>query len=47
MTDKKINDRRFSKAQQEADFAEQQLSTPQTQSKSYRPAFQDRELLFR
>ena len=30
MTDTKINDRRFYKAQQEADFADQQLSTPQT-----------------
>jgi hypothetical protein len=47
MTDTKINDRRFYKAQQEADFAEQQLSTPQTQSKSYRLAFQDSEFLLR
>jgi hypothetical protein len=47
MTDTKINDRRFYKAQQEADFAEQQLSTPQTQSKSYRLAFQDTEFLLR
>ena len=47
MTDTKINDRRFYKAQQEADFAEQQLSTPQTQSKSYRLAFQDTDFLLR
>jgi hypothetical protein len=47
MTDGKITDRRFYKAQQEADFAEQQLSTPQTQSKSYRLAFQDSEFLLR
>ena len=47
MTDTKINDRRFYKAQQEADFAEQQLSTPQTQSKSYRLAFQDTVFLLR
>ncbi len=47
MTDSKIKDRRFYKAQQEADFAEQQLSTPQTQSKSYRLAFQDEEFLLR
>lgn len=47
MTDTKITDRRFYKAQQEADFAEQQLSTPQTCSKSYRLAFQDAEFLLR
>ncbi len=47
MTEEKITDRRFYKAQQEADFAEQQLSTPQTQSKSYRLAFQDTEFLLR
>lgn len=47
MTDTKVTDRRFYKAQQEADFAEQQLSTPQTQSKSYRLAFQDAEFLLR
>jgi uncharacterized protein (TIGR00730 family) len=47
MTDTKINDRRFYKAQQEADFAEKQLSTPQTQSKSYRLAFQDTDFLLR
>jgi hypothetical protein len=47
MTDTKITDRRFYKAEQEADFAEQQLSTPQTRSKSYRLAFQDAEFLLR
>jgi uncharacterized protein (TIGR00730 family) len=47
MTDRKMTDRRFYKAEQEADFAEQQLSTPQTQSKSYRLAFQDSEFLLR
>jgi uncharacterized protein (TIGR00730 family) len=47
MNDTKITDRRFYKAQQEADFAEQQLSTPQTRSKSYRLAFQDTDFLLR
>lgn len=47
MTEEKITDRRFYKAEQEADFAEQQLSTPQTRSKSYRLAFQDTEFLLR
>jgi uncharacterized protein (TIGR00730 family) len=47
MTDEKISDRRFYKAEQEADFAEQQLSTPQTRSKSYRLAFQDSDFLLR
>lgn len=47
MTDSKIKDRRFYKAQQEADFADKQLSTPQTESKSYRLAFQDEEFLLR
>jgi uncharacterized protein (TIGR00730 family) len=47
MTNSNITDRRFYKAKQEADFAEQQLSTPQTQSKSYRLAFQDTEFLLR
>jgi uncharacterized protein (TIGR00730 family) len=47
MTDPKITDRRFYKARQEADFVEKQLSTPQTESKSYRLAFQDTEFLLR
>jgi uncharacterized protein (TIGR00730 family) len=47
MNDSKITDRRFYKAKQEADFAEQQLSTPQTRSKSYQLAFQDIEFLLR
>ncbi len=47
MTDKDVSDRRFYKAEQEAGFAENQLVTPQTQSKSYRLAFQDTEFLLR
>jgi uncharacterized protein (TIGR00730 family) len=47
MTNKDIKNRRFFKAKQEADFAENQLSTPQTQSKSYTLAFQDTEFLLR
>ena len=47
MTDTDITDRRFYKAKQEAGFAEKQLVTPQTQSKSYRLAFQDTEFLLR
>jgi uncharacterized protein (TIGR00730 family) len=47
MDNKDIKDRRFYKAEQEASFAEQQLSTPQTQSKSYTLAFQDSEFLLR
>jgi uncharacterized protein (TIGR00730 family) len=47
MDNKDIKDRRFYKAKQEAGFAEKQLSTPQTQSKSYTLAFQDNEFLLR
>ena len=47
MNDTDLTDRRFYKAKQEARFAEKQLSTPQTQSKSYRLAFQDTEFLLR
>jgi uncharacterized protein (TIGR00730 family) len=47
MTNKDIEDRRFYKAKQEAGFVEKQLSTPQTQSKSYTLAFQDTEFLLR
>jgi uncharacterized protein (TIGR00730 family) len=47
MTNKDITDRRFYKAEQEAGFAEKQLVTPQTQSKSYQLAFQDTEFLLR
>lgn len=47
MTNKDIKDRRFYKAEQEAGFAEKQLVTPQTQSKSYQLAFQDTEFLLR
>jgi uncharacterized protein (TIGR00730 family) len=47
MDNKDIKDRRFYKAKQEAGFAEKQLSTPQTQSKSYALAFQDNEFLLR
>jgi uncharacterized protein (TIGR00730 family) len=47
MDNKDIKDRRFYKAEQEAGFVEKQLSTPQTQSKSYTLAFQDTEFLLR
>ncbi|MBH0111591.1 LOG family protein [Novosphingobium sp. YJ-S2-02] len=49
MTDdeKKLTDRRFYKAEQEADFADSQEGTLQTQNPSYRLAFQDTEFLLR
>jgi uncharacterized protein (TIGR00730 family) len=47
MTKKDVSDRRFYKAKQEVGFVEKQLSTPQTQSKSYTLAFQDTEFLLR
>lgn len=45
--EQKLTDRRFYKAQQEADFAENQEGTLQTQNPSYRLAFQDTEFLLR
>jgi uncharacterized protein (TIGR00730 family) len=48
MTQKDLKDRRFYKAKQEARFVEKQLlQTEQTQSPSYRLAFQDTEFLLR
>jgi uncharacterized protein (TIGR00730 family) len=47
MTKQDLKNRRFFKAKQEADFVDKQLSTPQTQSKSYTLAFQDTEFLLR
>ncbi len=48
MTQKELKDRRFYKAKQEARFVEKQvLHTPQTESKSYKLAFQDNEFLLR
>ena len=49
MTDeeKKIGERRFYKAEQEASFADQQAGTLQTQHPAYRLAFQDTEFLLR
>jgi uncharacterized protein (TIGR00730 family) len=48
MTQKDLKDRRFYKAKQEAGFVkEQALHTPQTDSKSYKLAFQDTEFLLR
>jgi uncharacterized protein (TIGR00730 family) len=48
MTQKDLKDRRFYKAKQEAKFVkEQALHTPQTDSKSYKLAFQDTEFLLR
>ncbi|SLK09738.1 LOG family protein [Novosphingobium mathurense] len=45
--EKKIADRRFYKAEQEASFADQQEGTLQTQNPAYRLAFQDTEFLLR
>ncbi len=46
--EKRINRRRFYKAQQEAQFADQnRLVTPQTESPSYRLAFRDTDFLLR
>ncbi len=48
MTQKDLKDRRFYKAQQEAKFAKDLTpQTAQTQSKSYKLAFQDTEFLLR
>lgn len=48
MTQKDLKDRRFYKAKQEAKFAKDLTpQTPQTQSKSYKLAFQDNEFLLR
>lgn len=47
MTDKKPNGSRFHHARDDARFATQNLSTPQTDSPSYRLAFQDTEFLLR
>lgn len=48
MTKKDLQDRLFYKAQQEVGFVEKQTpSTPQTQSKAYKLAFQDNEFLLR
>ena len=48
MTKKDLHDRRFYKAQQEASFVkEQALQTEQTQSPSYKLAFQDTDFLLR
>jgi len=47
MTEKNLKDRRFYKAQQEIDFVEKQISTPQTQDPAYTLAFQDNDFLLR
>ena len=47
MTDKTPSGSRFHKASEDARFASQNLSTPQTDSASYRLAFQDTEFLLR
>ena len=47
MTDKDIKDRRFHKAKQEVSFAKEQISTRQTESPSYKLAFQDTDFLLR
>jgi len=45
--EKKLTDRRFYKAEQEAGFAEAQAGTPQTTSASYKLAFRDVDFLLR
>ena len=45
--DKKVTNRRFYKAEQEATFADAQEGTIQTQNPAYRLAFQDTEFLLR
>lgn len=48
MTEKELTNRKFYKAEQEADFDEQHAkTTPQTQSASYRLAFRDTDFLLR
>ncbi len=47
MTDKKPDGSRFHRAREDARFAAQNLSTPQTDSPAYRLAFQDTEFLLR
>ena len=47
MTEEKKARSRFHKAHEDAHFAKQQLSTPQTESAAYRLAFQDTEFLLR
>ncbi len=47
MTNSDIQNRRFYKAKQEVGFAKKQLSTPQTESPSYKLAFQDHDFLLR
>ncbi len=47
MTEKNLKDRRFYKAEQEIDFVEKQLSTPQTEDPAYKLAFQDNEFMLR
>lgn len=46
-TDKQPHRSRFHKAKEDAKFAKQAVSTPQTQSPAYRLAFQDTEFLLR
>ncbi|MBT0668729.1 TIGR00730 family Rossman fold protein [Novosphingobium profundi] len=45
--EKKLTDRRFYKAEQEAGFADEQKGTLQTQNPSYKLAFQDTDFLLR
>lgn len=47
MTDKQPHRSRFHKAEEDAHFAKQAVSTPQTQSPAYRLAFQDNDFLLR
>ncbi len=47
MTERKVQTRVFAPAVQEAEFAKHNISTPQTESKAYKLAFQDNEFLLR
>ncbi len=47
MTDRKIPARLFARAAQDAEHAKKGISTPQTESPSYRLAFQDQDFLLR
>jgi len=47
MSEKNLKDRRFYKAQQEIDFVQKQVSTPQTKDPAYTLAFQDNDFLLR
>ena len=47
MTEKELKERKFYRADQEADFAKQDIGPPQTLDPAYRLAFQDKDFLLR